>query len=454
LKLSILQKFDGSVFDYCLQFGKPHATRGLEGIMTDGALLPRYFKDLATASVYYQLIGREQSQLEPVLEECCFDCDSDGCIHYYKTTSMGTYVRAEYPLGDFLKATLPDGRQIYFHYSQVFSPTAEAQKRMGVLTRILGIAYQNANRQMALMTEFVREAEMINTTIEKFQKVFSDLTAMAVNYDLATQEMVQLFAPGQLKAFDALKITSPISSLRTRCLPQLYVRVTQPDLWWNGYLWEFFFIDVGGDGKLFKNIVHEKRVCYGRFGEPSEPPEYKVENYVDHPRIKEKTDNMDRLNGALLTQKSEAFDTNHHRRWYGGFTPSVYFKCIFTDEGQVAYEHLYGGKNNGESEKVYEIFENGISGSKSDVKPVLCGAERQSLDQIKQEGKDSFITATEVQKILDTLQMTMSCHNNQLQEIIMEVNAIHGEMEQSFGTATAVIEAFGETKRRVTTNLR
>ncbi|MDR0727510.1 MAG: hypothetical protein LBF26_01270 [Puniceicoccales bacterium] len=414
--------------------------------------VPKKFNELATASVYCQLLNGDVQLLRPVYDASFFDVDLDGAIRYYKMTVDGSYVRAGCEGGDFVKAILPSGEEVFFHYSQVFQPTREVQSQMGITTQVLAVAYQNANRQMAIMSEFVREAEKINADISRFRDIFNDLSTLCSGCDPASPRMALPFAQGQLEALEKLKITSPIGALHTRSLPQLYARVIQPDWWWRGYEWEFFFIDVDENGKLFKNVVHEDRVCYGRFGKPNDPPEYDLAAYMDDAEAKGKPFTGESRD--LPEDGSDTFDTLHHERWYGGFTPSVYYRCVFMDDGRIAYEHVCGGKNNGAVDKVYELFAHGVGRFEKNVKPYFCGAIRKTLEEIRKSGENGYITEAETQKILGTVQTSIDYGNNRLQGVITRVTAVNNEMEQSFAVATATIEATGEVRRRVLSNAR
>jgi hypothetical protein len=417
-------------------------------------ILPKKFSELAAASVYHQLPNIDVMQLHPAYEESSFDTDADGTIHYYKAMIDGSFVRAGCNGGDFVKATTPNGEEVFFHYSQVFQPTQAAQKKMGITAQVLAVAYQNTTRQMAILSEFVREAETLNASIEQFRRVFNGLSTLCTGCDFASPRMVLPVAREQLEALENLKITLPVGELATRGLPQLYARVIQPDLWWDGYKWEFFFIDADADGKLFKNVVHEDRVCYGRFGSPSDSPKYDLAAYINSAETMGKTFGEKAHGLSVAKESADVFDTRHHERWYGGFTPTVYYRCVFKDDGQIAYEHVCGGKSNGSSDRVYELFENGIGRCEKKVSPYFCGAVRKTLKQIQKSGESGYITGAETQEILGTVQTSIDYSNNRLQGIVTQVAAMNNEMEQSFGVATATIEATGENRRRVLSNAR
>jgi hypothetical protein len=257
-----------------------------------------------------------------------------------------------------------------------------------------------------------------------------------------------------LEALEDLGITSPIGSLATQSLPQLYARVVHPDLWWNGYKWEFFFIDRDADGKLFENVVHEERICYGRFGKPTDPPDYDLAAYTGSVEVLEKAFGGWASSGAA-TGDSYPFKTWYReRQLIGGFIPAVYYRCVFADDGKIVYEHVCGGRDNGAIDKVYELFKNGVGDCRKDAKPYSFGAARKTLDELRKSGEDGYLTGEEIQKYLGTLQSGIDYTNNRLHSVVTQVAALHGEMEQSFAVATAIIETTGESRRRVLTNAR
>ncbi|MDR2677489.1 MAG: hypothetical protein LBB26_02910 [Puniceicoccales bacterium] len=421
--------------------------------MKGTTILPRKFGELAAASVYFQALDMDTSRLRPVYEESSFDTDPDGTIHYYKVTIDGSYVRATYGMGDFVKATRPDGSEIFFHYSQVFQPTRAAHQQLGITAQVLAIAYQNANRQMATLSEFIREAEMVNARIERFRSFFNDLSAMASGCDLAAPHMVLPFVQEQLTTLESLGITSPVGTLATRGLPQLYARVVRPDLWWDGYKWEFFFIDVDADGRSFENVVHEDRVCYGRFEKPKDPPDYDLEAYSGDMEAMGKTFDGDAWNKAV--ESSHALKTQHEKRWLvGGFIPAAYYRCVFKDDGKITYEHVCGGQDNGTVDKVYELFQNEVGECQKSVRPYFVGTARKTLENIRETGEGGYITGVETQEVLGAVQAGIDYSSNRLQGIVTQVAAMNNEMEQGFAIATAIIEASGESRRRGLSNMR
>jgi hypothetical protein len=417
------------------------------------SILPRKFSELAAASVYCQALNEDASWLCPVYGESSFDVGHDGTIHYYRAMVDGSYVRAEYGGGDFLRVVMPDGEEVFFHYSQVFQPTRAAQKRIGTTAQVLAIAYQNANRQMAILSEFIREAEMLNADIERFRKVFNDFSAMGTNCDLAAPRMVVAVVPEQLTALEGLKMASPIRTLATSGLPQLYARVIRPDLWWKGYKWEFFFIDVDADGKLFENVIHVANVCYGRFEKPNDPPDYDLEAYaMDVAAIgKAFGDGVQ----SVAAEGSYALKTQYlERQLIGGFIPAVYYRCPFKDGGKITYEHLVGGRDSDAIDAVYEPFRRGVGERQRDVKPYFFGAVQKNLEQISKSGENSFITGEQVQGILGAVQAGIDYGGNRLNSVVTQVGAVNNEMQQSFAISTAAIEVIGEGKRRGLSNMR
>jgi hypothetical protein len=319
--------------------------------------------------------------------------------------------------------------------------------------QVLVVAYQNANRQMAVLSEFIREAEMLNASIERFRSVFNALSNLYTGYDLAAPQMVLPFEPKQVTAMENLRMTSPIGTFATQNLPQLYVRVVEPDFWWNGYKWEFFFIDVDSEGKFFENVVHEDHVCYGRFEKACDPPAYDLETYASAVKA------MEGAAGGKAWQEagetSYAFKTRHQERWLrGGFTPAVYYRCAFNASGEIAYEHVFGGVGGGAIEKVYELFANGVSESQKCVAPNFFGAVRKTLEEIRKRGADCYIMGAEIQAILDTLRANIDYIGNSLQGVVTQVAVANNDMEQSFAVATSIIEAAGEGQRRTMSSVR
>ncbi|MDR1456831.1 MAG: hypothetical protein LBI34_02120 [Puniceicoccales bacterium] len=422
--------------------------------MENGTILPRKFNEFAVVSVYYQLLGGKTVLLHPVYSMDRFDAAPDGTMYYYRVTIDGSYVRTTYGDGDFVKAISPDGEEIFFHYTQVFRPTHAAQKRMGITAQVLAVAFQNTNRQIAKLRGFIREAEKINATIERLRNFFNDISSLCTSYDPANRRMVVPFANGQMEILEKLKVPSPIAALHTRSLPQLYARVIQPDLWWQGYKWEFFFIDVGSDGKPFKNVVHETRIYYDRSDKTNVQPNYDLGEYTNKLKATEGAFVGKNSNKSGTGNDSDVFDTRHHHHWYGGSAAAIYYRCVFTDEGKIAYEPVCGGGDNNTVDKAYEILENGVGKCKKNVKPYFCGADIKGLAEIVTSGKDGYITFEEAQALRDTMRASIDHDNNHLQGLTTLIAAVNNDLEQSFSVATAAVEASGEGRRRTAANAR
>ncbi|MDR2677735.1 MAG: hypothetical protein LBB26_04225, partial [Puniceicoccales bacterium] len=110
---------------------------------------PVNFNDLKAASVYYEILDCDPTNLQAICPEEQFEKRPDGTLSYYNATANGSYVHASGNRGEFVKMTRSDGREVFLHYSQVFGPTLAARRRMGILAQALGAAYQSTNRQMA-----------------------------------------------------------------------------------------------------------------------------------------------------------------------------------------------------------------------------------------------------------------------------------------------------------------
>lgn len=413
--------------------------------------MPENFNDLAKASVYCTALGLESERLRPAYKD--FDITANGTIRYYRITADGSYVRAQNGAGDFLRAVTADGREVFLHYSQAFQPTQAEQQKIGITMQVLSVAYQNANQQMAILSEFIREAEVLNSIIERFQSVFNSLSNLYAGCNPANPHMVLPFEQKQLTALEDLKMPSAVGTFATHGLPQLYARVIEPDLWWNGHKWEFFFIDVDSDGNPFENVVHETKVCYGRFGSPNDPPDYKLESYTSSVERMEKSFGSDAQNSP--DAESYAFKTWYQKRWWSdAFTRAIYFRCTFKSDGKVVYEPFCGGRADVDITEVYKIFAHGVSEHQKAVGRDFFGVIQKKFEEIIKDDKRCYITGAKIQEILDAVRLSIDCNSSLLQETIIRVGAVNNDMEQCFSVATSTIEATGEGRRRTLANTK
>jgi hypothetical protein len=132
---------------------------------------PLNFNDFKAASVYYELLDCNPANLQAIYPESQFEKKNDGAMAYYNVTTNGSYVRADGNRGEFVKLTRPDGREVFFHYSQVFGPTLTAQKKMNTLAYVLGATYQNTYRQMAMLNDLINEAAALNESMRGFNDI-------------------------------------------------------------------------------------------------------------------------------------------------------------------------------------------------------------------------------------------------------------------------------------------
>jgi hypothetical protein len=408
---------------------------------------PLDFDDLKAASVYFEILGCNPHDLQPVSRKIQFEQNPDGTVVYYRITANGSYVRADGTRGEFVKMTTDDGRDVFLHYSQVFGPTVQARKRMGTLAYILGVTYQNAYRQMAMLNDLINEAAALNEAMRNLNDVFYSFAANAANYDSSFVNQMLPIDPALLRRYANNGLQFPLNRVCGGMVPKLYVSVTissvpgGTDAMLDYYSWGIFF------------VANDESHKYLWSADPSgasdiTPPTHTLTECIRHPEIASIIGDPEKTSLQFSTAKKHKLIASSE--YYG--------ECFFDASGNMGYKHFLGFSGDTSKIDFWRPQENAKNRNCNDEKEVDISAPGYShdvsLDDMLSGDKIAYFNRNEANAFLDRIRIAIDQLNNELSGISTMINVDNQDLQQNYTVATATLEASEEAKQKTTRNIR
>jgi hypothetical protein len=410
-------------------------------------LSPLNFSDLAAASVYYEILGCDPGNLQPVYPEARFETTEDGAMAYYTVKANGSYARANGNHGEFVKMVRPDnGQEVFLHYSQVFCPTAAARKRMSTMAYILGVTYQSTYRQMATLNDLINEAAALNDAIRKFNNIFHSFATNATNYDSGlAKEMLQI-SPSLLRIYLDSGLQLPLNRICSGVIPQLYVCV---DSFYKQvgmdsfeyFSWTTFFL---GPNQTWVNLWR-----YETGYNTIDPPGHTFSECLQHSEI-----------AGIMNdpERTRAQFSNAEQYTLGG-NSSYYLKCSFNASGNMQYKYFFGFS--GDLSKVNIYKPRGVDGVElayNDTRTVnisdSCYSHTVPPDEVLDGSKIGYISRNEANGFLDQIRIAIGQRSNELGGISTMISMHNQTLQQNYAVASATTEASSEVQQKTARNIR
>lgn len=397
--------------------------------------IPSNWNELAQYSVYYELLGEDTSKLNSIYDESEFELDSDGKIVYYGASYDGGYSR-DIAGGEFLRARHINENgevvDVFLHYTQVFQPTEAARKTMDYATTILGIIYQNTNRQLAYMEDYITQAKRANEALEKLTELYNRFTVNASNMDTASKEASTYITADQIRAYLDAGMTLPQTEFITgvNIIPYFYYTWTTyssgsysvPE-----YIW--YMPDCNSDGFYFSKLV-------GRSSS---------EDY-DKWNVDEKV-----VNGSLLDSYLQE-EVNKR----------------FTNEHILDFFKSEGSKNIKSEVKAGIGYSTSIQWAEGELKDgawdqgsdydedhyVSAGDYKRtsSLEEVLENNYNVYLNYSEMASIQDQVRAQIDVANNILSTITTMVGVANNDMNQNFNIGTATLATIENGLKNITIN--
>jgi hypothetical protein len=142
-------------------------------------------------------------------------------LTYYAAQADGTY--AESANGEFIKArTKGSGaHDVYVHYTQVFQPNEDTRNGFDIMTMVYGVMYQNANYQLARMSNLLDQAERLNENMRVLVGLYQNFMAIQANVPTGARSATVLDYTA-LQAFMDAGIDLPQSQVMVGLVPVMY----------------------------------------------------------------------------------------------------------------------------------------------------------------------------------------------------------------------------------------
>jgi hypothetical protein len=407
---------------------------------------PLHFRELKAASVYYEILGCNPSNLQAVSPEARFEKNVDDTMVYYRVTANGSYVRADNTRGEFVKMTTDDGADVFLHYSQVFGPTAAARRRMNTLTYVLGVTYQNAARQMATLNDLINEAAALNEAMRKFNDIYYSFATNAINYDSGMTNQILRISSELLKIYIDNGLQIPLNRICGGAAPQLYAEIRHHTESYSQkfYLdWKIFYIDSSSNQHT---VFTRNDIDYGDGGENSiPPPAYTLNEYLGS------------LGGMMNDEAAmrAQFSTTAKYTITSVVNEKFYAICSFESSGAMKYDYLLGlsdqnAKNLSKSPDRARI----VAATKEVDVSASCYSRPVSLDEVLNANQNGYFRQVEANAFLDQIRITIDQLSNELSGVSTMIGVHNQEMQHGYGVATATVEASEEAQQKTARNIR
>lgn len=398
--------------------------------------IPSYWDGLAKSSVYYELLDEDTGKLEPIYEKAEFELDNNGKIVYYGASYDGGYSR-DIAGGEFLRARHIDesGKvvDVFLHYTQVFQPTSAARKTMDYATTILGVIYQNTNRQLAYMEDYLTQAKRANEVLEKLTELYNRFTVNATNMDTTDDQTYTYFTADQIRTYLSLGMELPQSQFLTGVNITPYCHT-----YWSGYEgdheWAYWEIpDWKYDSDKKENVFYLKSIVDGDIydGFDDWDEDGKVENGF--------------LYDSFLQENVENYFYGDPEHMMG------FFKAVGNvniKSTTIPSEKYYTGR----------LDEDGLwyrDGGHYDEDHYISAADYKrvsSLDEVLENDYNVYMNYSEMVSIQDQVRAQIDVANNILDTITTMVGVANNDMNQNFTIGTSTLATVENGLKNITIN--
>jgi hypothetical protein len=421
---------------------------------------PLHFDDLKAVSVYYEILGCDPRNLQAIHPEARFEKREDGTLSYYRATANGSYVRAEGNHGEFVKFTTDDGREVFFHYSQVFGPTAAARRRMDTLAYVLGTTYQSTYRQMAMLNDLINEAAALNEAMRKFNDIYYSFSANALNYDSGLTNQMLSIDPALLRLYMDNGLQLPLNRICNGLIPQLYVEIkdlSRPRSLWLHRRWSIFFIDNTGDYPCGASVVASADITYSNWGvgdlEPQPPPRYSLKDFLDSQTIKRLMRNPKATEKQFSSKAKYKLKSDPNGLTYT-LDGRFYGKCSFDIDGNAILEYFFGASNSNDFDLTKPYKAKICEDSREVDISASCYSHTISPEEVLNGDGVGYFSRNEANAFLDQIRIAIDQLNNKLSGISTMISVNNQDLQQNYAVATAALEVSEEAQKKTTRNIR
>jgi hypothetical protein len=414
---------------------------------------PLSFGDLMAASVYYEILGCDPGNLQPVCPEAQFETTGDGAIMaYYSFTANGSYVRAASNHGEFVKMTrADDGQEVFLHYSQVFCPTLAARRRMSTMAYVLGVAYQSTYRQMAMLNDLINEAAALNDAIRKLNNIFHSLATTAANYNSGLTNQILRIDPKLLQLYIDNGLQFPVNRICKGMLPQLYAVVRKHNAGEARTIYhniDIFFIKNTPSGPEPFNLW--EHTLYTAGNNPKPNPVHTLAECLAHSEIAFIIDTPEAMERYFATTGKVTLTSTSSNNGH------FYAKCSFDSSDNMIYNNFFGAipdsDGNIDITRAWEIETHYAQ------KEVDAAASCQSIPATQEEVLSGsvigYFSQREANAFLDQARIAIDQRNNKLSGVSTMINTCNQELQQNYAVATATTEASSEVQQKTARNIR
>ncbi|MDR2341086.1 MAG: hypothetical protein LBD72_02030 [Puniceicoccales bacterium] len=412
---------------------------------------PVNFKDLITASVYYEILKRNLDNLQPISPEIRFEKNTDGTMSYYRILANGGYTRAKGNCGEFVKMTTDDGREVFLHYSQVFGPTFAARKSMDTLAYVLGATYQNTYRQMAMLNDLINEAEALNESMRKFNDIFSSFTTNAINYNSGAINQILTIHREMLKLYIDSGLQIPLNRICSGAAPQLYAEIVHSTKAYDTsyyQTWTLFYVDASGNKKIVRQGVEIKHEPTGSFSAEHnnvDPPAYSLSEYLSF--LSDMMNNEVAIHAQFSSDATYSIESGDSK---------FFAKCYFDNGESVRYKYFLGlsiADKDVDLRKA-QSPKNIVTRTATVNANASCYSCPVQLEEVLNGNKIGYFSQKESNSFLDQIRIAIDQLNNKLSTVSSVIGIYNQDLQQNYAVATSALEATEEAQQKTAKNIR
>jgi hypothetical protein len=384
--------------------------------------------------------------------------DAESIPRAYRAKSGGDYVYD--PNGDFFQVRYKDqsGQIIetfYIHRSQFFKPVSYVLEKMSVIALAMAVAFQSSQIQLSQMSDFIREAEMINAKISNLNNVYSDINLLLSTFsDLSNKYAAVSVYPEQ--------------HLLERLVDHGFVEldhVIQMGIQFRPILLEIDLTDGSGTDWISFRLTYsavDKKISAHQYSRKQQTAT--IKDWVKN----SEGDALGQIGGDAAPAFTDAdtvaklismddvpihFDINTARRCLLGGDNS---KCFDTtrngggwSKGELIQEH----------EKFGGPYDSGYNkDSRNDFTVAMSRyfmpSASKTVENIIDESLPYLVRLWDVRKYADDIRQKIEYTNNQLQTATTYISMTNQDMQANFSTATNMISTAGQLLSQTGRNVR